>query len=109
MGFTMLCRADERVNSVNKEDEKSGYLYYPTRSSNVITVRDAPLTEHGREQARRLHELTKDKSQKTAQLLVCSPVSTSTHLPPYIEATPFLYIRKGTMLIRMVVNSNEDP
>ncbi|WRT66607.1 uncharacterized protein IL334_003566 [Kwoniella shivajii] len=38
------------------------------------TIADAPLTDLGRKQSKELNELTKNTFQKTAQLLVCSPL-----------------------------------
>ena len=43
-------------------------------------VRDAPLTDLGREQCQQLNEQSKDTIQKDAQLLVVSPVSIPTML-----------------------------
>ncbi|WVF71212.1 hypothetical protein IAT40_006012 [Kwoniella sp. CBS 6097] len=38
------------------------------------TIADAPLTNLGREQSKNLNKLSKDTFQKTAELLVCSPL-----------------------------------
>lgn len=40
-----------------------------------VAVRDAPLTDLGREQCHQLHEKTKSTIQQEAQLVVVSPVS----------------------------------
>jgi broad specificity phosphatase PhoE len=41
----------------------------------LTPVRDAPLTELGKQQSIELDELTRENVQQTAQLLVSSPVS----------------------------------
>ncbi|ORY26137.1 histidine phosphatase superfamily [Naematelia encephala] len=42
--------------------------------ANDYSIPDAPLTELGKTQARELHNMSKDSVQRTADLLVCSPL-----------------------------------
>lgn len=60
-------------------------LYRPRRADTYVLVRDAPLTDLGREQCRQLDEQSKDTIQEEAELVVVSPVSPSPGGSRYAE------------------------